>query len=167
MPDLPCGLAQGHMPLPWHQDKEQLLPASSCSASFSHNIRNHACCLCCRATIQSCTTVPYLSLQYLTCHSDHHNDDATVCLLLSSKYTISNRAVLFGQSQSSLLDYSAACCDVLQVALILSCPSTSIAAMEGSAPYPWPFDGDLRPANTALIVIDMQVSYKTLFIHSS
>lgn len=29
--------------------------------------------------------------------------------------------------------------------------------MEGSKPYAWPFDGDLRPDNTALIVIDMQV----------
>ncbi len=26
-------------------------------------------------------------------------------------------------------------------------------------PYPWPYDGDLRPANTALIVIDMQVDF--------
>jgi nicotinamidase-related amidase len=26
-------------------------------------------------------------------------------------------------------------------------------------PYPWPFDGDLRPANTALIVIDMQTDF--------
>ena len=26
-------------------------------------------------------------------------------------------------------------------------------------PYPWPFDGDLRPANTALLVIDMQVDF--------
>jgi nicotinamidase-related amidase len=25
--------------------------------------------------------------------------------------------------------------------------------------YPWPFDGDLRPENTALIVIDMQVDF--------
>ena len=32
---------------------------------------------------------------------------------------------------------------------------TSIA----SHPYPWPFDGDLRPANTALIVIDMQTDF--------
>eukprot|EP00775_Hariotina_reticulata_P004114 gene4114-4360_t len=31
--------------------------------------------------------------------------------------------------------------------------------MDGSAPYPWPFDGDLRPANTALIIIDMQVDF--------
>jgi hypothetical protein len=23
-------------------------------------------------------------------------------------------------------------------------------------PYPWPYNGDLRPANTALVVIDMQ-----------
>jgi len=26
-------------------------------------------------------------------------------------------------------------------------------------PYPWPFDGDLRPQNTALVVIDMQVDF--------
>jgi biuret amidohydrolase len=26
-------------------------------------------------------------------------------------------------------------------------------------PYPWPFDGDLRPVNTALIVIDMQTDF--------
>lgn len=26
-------------------------------------------------------------------------------------------------------------------------------------PYPWPYDGDLRPANTALIVIDMQIDF--------
>ena len=26
-------------------------------------------------------------------------------------------------------------------------------------PYPWPFDGDLRPDNTALIVIDMQTDF--------
>ncbi|WP_157271297.1 biuret amidohydrolase [Azohydromonas aeria] len=28
-----------------------------------------------------------------------------------------------------------------------------------SSPYPWPFDGDLRPANTALLVIDMQTDF--------
>ncbi|WP_425260049.1 cysteine hydrolase family protein [Rubrivivax sp. RP6-9] len=28
-----------------------------------------------------------------------------------------------------------------------------------STPYPWPFDGDLRPANTALLVIDMQTDF--------
>jgi nicotinamidase-related amidase len=28
-----------------------------------------------------------------------------------------------------------------------------------SDPYPWPFDGDLRPTNTALLVIDMQVDF--------
>ena len=27
-----------------------------------------------------------------------------------------------------------------------------------STPYPWPFDGDLRPDNTALIIIDMQTA---------
>src|SRR5258708_34615420 len=26
-------------------------------------------------------------------------------------------------------------------------------------PYAWPFDGDLRPANTALLVIDMQTDF--------
>src|SRR3954451_12102487 len=26
-------------------------------------------------------------------------------------------------------------------------------------PYPWPFDGDLRPENTALIVIDRQIDF--------
>ena len=26
-------------------------------------------------------------------------------------------------------------------------------------PYPWPWNGDLRPANTALIVIDMQTDF--------
>jgi nicotinamidase-related amidase len=28
-----------------------------------------------------------------------------------------------------------------------------------SDPYPWPYDGDLRPDNTALIVIDMQTDF--------
>ena len=28
-----------------------------------------------------------------------------------------------------------------------------------SDPYPWPFNGDLRPANTAVIVIDMQTDF--------
>ncbi len=28
-----------------------------------------------------------------------------------------------------------------------------------STPYPWPYDGDLRPENTALIVIDMQTDF--------
>ena len=26
-------------------------------------------------------------------------------------------------------------------------------------PYPWPFDGDLQPRNTALMVIDMQTDF--------
>jgi nicotinamidase-related amidase len=26
-------------------------------------------------------------------------------------------------------------------------------------PYPWPFDGDLRAANTALVIIDMQTDF--------
>ncbi len=28
-----------------------------------------------------------------------------------------------------------------------------------STPYPWPYDGDLRPDNTALVVIDMQTDF--------
>src|SRR6185436_8628862 len=28
-----------------------------------------------------------------------------------------------------------------------------------SEPYPWPWNGDLRPANTALVVIDMQTDF--------
>lgn len=28
-----------------------------------------------------------------------------------------------------------------------------------SAPYPWPFDGNLQAANTALVIIDMQVDF--------
>src|ERR1700712_3851463 len=28
-----------------------------------------------------------------------------------------------------------------------------------SAPYLWPFDGDFRPENTALIIIDMQTDF--------
>ena len=34
-------------------------------------------------------------------------------------------------------------------------PARSIAAQ----PYPWPYNGDLRPANTALLVIDMQTDF--------
>ena len=26
-------------------------------------------------------------------------------------------------------------------------------------PYPWPWNGDLRPANTGLLVIDMQTDF--------
>ncbi|MCJ2113833.1 cysteine hydrolase, partial [Methylobacterium sp. E-025] len=26
-------------------------------------------------------------------------------------------------------------------------------------PYPWPYDGDLRPENTALVIIDMQIDF--------
>jgi nicotinamidase-related amidase len=26
-------------------------------------------------------------------------------------------------------------------------------------PCPWPYDGDLRPANTALVIIDMQTNF--------
>ena len=35
----------------------------------------------------------------------------------------------------------------------------SIDARVASTPYAWPFDGDLRPANTALVIIDMQTDF--------
>jgi biuret amidohydrolase len=35
-------------------------------------------------------------------------------------------------------------------------PTASFVAAD---PYPWPYDGDLRPANTALVVIDMQTDF--------
>ena len=35
------------------------------------------------------------------------------------------------------------------------CPS----AISKSDPYPWPYNGDLRPDNTALIIIDMQTDF--------
>jgi nicotinamidase-related amidase len=31
--------------------------------------------------------------------------------------------------------------------------------VKGSEPYAWPFDGDLRPENTALVIIDMQTDF--------
>jgi nicotinamidase-related amidase len=31
--------------------------------------------------------------------------------------------------------------------------------IKGSEPYAWPFDGDLRPDNTALVIIDMQTDF--------
>ena len=34
-------------------------------------------------------------------------------------------------------------------------PARYIAAQ----PYPWPYNGDLQPANTALLVIDMQTDF--------
>jgi nicotinamidase-related amidase len=37
----------------------------------------------------------------------------------------------------------------------MATPDKTIA----SDPYPWPYDGDLRPENTALIVIDMQIDF--------
>jgi biuret amidohydrolase len=37
--------------------------------------------------------------------------------------------------------------------------STAFATFVQADPYPWPYDGDLRPANTALVVIDMQTDF--------
>jgi nicotinamidase-related amidase len=38
-------------------------------------------------------------------------------------------------------------------------PQTPTPRFIEADPYPWPFDGDLRPENTALIVIDMQTDF--------
>ncbi|MFI5011104.1 MAG: cysteine hydrolase family protein [Hyphomicrobiales bacterium] len=38
---------------------------------------------------------------------------------------------------------------------LATAPATGVAA----DPYPWPYDGDLRAGNTALIVIDMQTDF--------
>jgi hypothetical protein len=35
-------------------------------------------------------------------------------------------------------------------------PAQSAAKHVNATPYPWPFDGSLRPDNTALVIIDMQ-----------
>jgi nicotinamidase-related amidase len=43
-----------------------------------------------------------------------------------------------------------------------SSPATAEPAAAGyitADPYPWPFDGDLRPDNSAIIVIDMQTDF--------
>jgi nicotinamidase-related amidase len=42
------------------------------------------------------------------------------------------------------------------VAALASVPTGTTVAAD---PYPWPYDGDLRPDNTALIVIDMQTDF--------
>ena len=62
--------------------------------------------------------------------------------------------------------------EVLQVGTGPYCSSAMGGGMTGAVhgasgregavaadPYPWPFDGDLRPANTALLVIDMQADF--------
>ena len=36
---------------------------------------------------------------------------------------------------------------------------TSTEGPVAADPYPWPFDGDLRPENTALLIIDMQTDF--------
>ncbi|HEU0223145.1 MAG TPA: isochorismatase family cysteine hydrolase [Paracoccaceae bacterium] len=38
-------------------------------------------------------------------------------------------------------------------------PSAPLPGPVAAEPYPWPFDGDLRPSNTALIIIDMQTDF--------
>lgn len=38
-------------------------------------------------------------------------------------------------------------------------PSSSVSRSVQADPYPWPYDGSLRPDNTALIIIDMQTDF--------
>jgi nicotinamidase-related amidase len=38
-------------------------------------------------------------------------------------------------------------------------PATTTYPAVDADPYPWPFDGDLRAANTALVIIDMQTDF--------
>ncbi len=38
-------------------------------------------------------------------------------------------------------------------------PATTATRFVKADPYPWPYDGDLRPENTALMVIDMQTDF--------
>jgi nicotinamidase-related amidase len=45
-----------------------------------------------------------------------------------------------------------------QAAAIKATPIDGVRTIDAD-PYPWPFDGDLRPDNTALIVIDMQTDF--------
>lgn len=40
-----------------------------------------------------------------------------------------------------------------------STASAAVLPCVAADPYPWPFDADLRPANTALVVIDMQTDF--------
>ncbi len=37
--------------------------------------------------------------------------------------------------------------------------SGTVGTFAAAEPYPWPYDGDLRPANTALVIIDMQTDF--------
>ena len=34
----------------------------------------------------------------------------------------------------------------------LALPAADAARYAAAEPYPWPFDGDLRPANTAIVI---------------
>src|SRR3954452_17907344 len=42
---------------------------------------------------------------------------------------------------------------------LLRVPGTMPEKYIKSSPYPWPWNGDLRPANTALVIIDMQTDF--------
>ena len=41
----------------------------------------------------------------------------------------------------------------------LAADSVATYPVVSADPYSWPYDGDLRPANTALVVIDMQTDF--------
>ncbi len=47
----------------------------------------------------------------------------------------------------------------MSAALVPTAEAPEAGLTVEAEPYPWPFDGDLRPANTALVIIDMQTDF--------
>ena len=46
----------------------------------------------------------------------------------------------------------------MSTSLLERAPATAARTI-AATPYAWPFDGDLRPENTALVIIDMQIDF--------
>src|SRR5690606_15910708 len=40
-----------------------------------------------------------------------------------------------------------------------TCERRNMSKYVAATPYPWPYDGELSPANTALVIIDMQTDF--------
>lgn len=47
----------------------------------------------------------------------------------------------------------------MSAALVPTAEAPETGLTVEAEPYPWPFDGDLHPANTALVIIDMQTDF--------
>jgi len=47
----------------------------------------------------------------------------------------------------------------MPMTMMMVAEQTAAGTFIDADPYPWPYNGDLRPANTALIVIDMQTDF--------